>query len=175
MDTDQTLCKTDSLAATADLDTVPTFIRMRMAFLELARYIYSHFSITSAYMRYPEFSGSRCYARAKVFFSKEASLIDRVTALESDIWKEMAESDATTQIRTESLVQEGKLLGYPNCCVEWNTAMRSQKDSYERHAIHARLEQEDALETGSIELRPDPAYFAFEFCPCDPILVRQRS
>jgi hypothetical protein len=66
------------------------------------------------------------------------------------------------------MVIEGKLLGYPDCCVEWATQMRSQQDSYERHAIHALLEQEDALETGSIELRPDPAYFAFEFCPCHP-------
>lgn len=158
----------ESLSATADLDDVPAFIKMRMAFLELARYLYGHFGVFTAYMRYPEFSGSRCHPLAKVFFSKDASLIEKVAAPESAIWEEMASSNATTQIRSQSLVQEGKLLGYPDCCVEWATQMRSQQDSYERHAIHALLEQEDALETGSIELRPDPAYFAFEFYPCDP-------
>ena len=91
---------------------------MRMAFLELARYLYSHFGITSAYMRYPEFGGSRRYALTKVFFSKEASLIDKVTTLESDIWKEMAESGATTNIRSQSLVSEGNLLENPTFCVK---------------------------------------------------------
>lgn len=32
----------------------------------------------------------------------------------------------------------------------------------------ALLEQENALETGEVDLRPDPAYFAFEFYPYHP-------
>jgi hypothetical protein len=41
-----------SLSEAADLDAVPWFIRVRMAFLELARCVYHLFGIYKAYMRY---------------------------------------------------------------------------------------------------------------------------
>jgi hypothetical protein len=141
-------------------------------YLKFAADLYQRFGIFTAFLPYVDLSLNQCAPLVKVFFSLDASLFDRVEDIKESAWKEFERQEGESNHRLEYLEKEGSLLGYPKCCIEWSLHNRRSNKSIEALALSALIEEEYVCSLKAAKaLRPELAYFAFEFYPCNPRCV----
>ena len=139
-------------------------------YLQFASILYREFGIFTAYLPYIDLGDGKCvHYLLKLFFSLDPSLFERVENIKRLSWSELEKQEGESDHRRESLQEEGALLGYPTCCVEWALNNRRSGKSIENLALAASIEEEYACSLEPVNTAlPEFAYFAFEFYPCDP-------
>lgn len=138
-------------------------------YLNFAAALYERFGIFSAFLPFIQLTPDYCLSFKKIFFSQDRSVFDRVEEIRQASLKEFENLKEGSSLQLEYLEKEGRLLGYPDCCIEWMLHYRRKNQSPEVIALKALIEEEfkATVSSGSIP-PPERAYFAFEFYPCSP-------
>jgi len=138
--------------------------------LGLARYLFGAYGIRTAFLRYGALAEGTLRPMGKAYFSRAPELHAVVEHLERLYWDTFRNGEGSRLSSEQYLREEGALLGYAECCVEWAARLREAGESIETAAAQALIYEEmtaSVLEDSRVPA-PALAYSAYEFYPCDP-------
>jgi hypothetical protein len=143
---------------------------IRRTFSGLAAQLFGTYGIRMGFLRYGALAGGRFRPMGKIYFSRDPNLHAVVDHLERLHWENFHGGSGKRLASERFLVEEGALLGYPPCCVQWAARLRESGKDFEGEAARALIFEEGAVRFFENENHPPPesAYFAFEFYPCHP-------
>ena len=128
--------------------------------MKLTLYVYSDFNISVDHILIPENDETQTL----LFYFKDQSKRNEIADLQSYVF---SLSKKKIDIYNDSLFIKklGKILEYPNCCIENCIELRKKKGGSLEANTRDKLYKIENLET---EIENINSYFAYEFYPCDP-------
>jgi hypothetical protein len=163
-----TCCFIDQIPLLLQIKDLPPK-QAREGCLALAQLLYASFRIYTAFVPYFYTEGlkSRGIILIKLYFTTQAERHAKVQGLVDLFWEKVTPNPFSPGW-LDYREQEGAILGYPECCMNWASSLTSQFKSYEMEAL-ADLVREH-LRSGYEPGLPHPlyAYFTYEFYPCSP-------
>jgi hypothetical protein len=138
----------------------------------LASAIYTQFGLRLFVVNYLSRVFSRCMTQAKVFIYRSPDTLRSLISIKEK-WEGLV-SEKILDADRFLFREEGRLLGYPSCCVDWAESHRFsssiEKDDNERLESFEKLASKELI--FYISSDPDEiipvAYYTYEFYPCSP-------